>query len=440
MQLVLFIQFKVSTFRLRTGAVADDKKRRSPIGERRSRNVGERLFRKFVLVFQRTRSIVNLHVDVAGVRLYVHTGQIGIAQHGEIAAVLALVPEFVTVDMGRQHQVDARTVENRDEQPRHLRAAVPAAGSRRHVAEDDAHGGALEIGLLDHARQPLGLLGTEIVGTHQIHVADVAVGLVFAAVEHDEVDGPLTERKVRTPRRRRKVVHPLHGERTAVLMVAARHVERRIGGEELRRRGEVVIHQLALGVDRRGHVAVEADEVVLAGLHVLVENAQDRVVLVHVVHHREGDLALRAVERRHLEGLVPQDVAAEALAEDDALAAFVHQHAVLHHPVTVGGGGFESAHRHHMELSDRTAAVEHLIVFRTFGVVEMRTVVGCDLDPRDGVDVGGPNHRELPLAHRLEVGAGDDMHRRLRGGRHRQREQEGCQKKVEKSFHFREYV
>ena len=63
----------------------------------------------------------------------------------------------------------------------------------------------------------------------------------------------------------------------------------------------------------------------------------------------------------------------------------------------------------------------------------------CDLDPRDGVDVGGPNHRELPLAHRLEVGAGDDMHRRLRGGRHRQREQEGCQK-VEKSFHFREYV
>jgi len=44
-------------------------------------------------------------------------------------------------------------------------------------------------------------------------------------------------------------------------------------------------------------------------------------------------------------------------------------------------------------------------------------IVGCDLDPRDGVDVGGPNHRELPLAHRLEVGAGDDMHRRLRGGR-----------------------
>ena len=163
-------------------------------------------------------------------------------------------------------------------------------------------------------------------------------------------------------------------------------------------------------------------------------------MLVHVVHHREGDLALRAVERRHLEGLVPQDVAAEALAEDDALAAFVHQHAVLHHPVTVGGGRFESAHRHHMELADRTAAVEHLIVFRPFGVVEMRTVVGCDLDPRDGVDVGGPNHRELPLAHRLEVGAGDDMHRRLRGGRHRQREQEGCQKKVEKSFHFREYV
>ena len=73
MQLVLFIQFKVSTFRLRTGAVANDKKRRSPIGERRSRNVGERLFRKFVLVFQRTRSVVNLHVDVAGVRLYVHT-------------------------------------------------------------------------------------------------------------------------------------------------------------------------------------------------------------------------------------------------------------------------------------------------------------------------------------------------------------------------------
>ena len=71
------------------------------------------------------------------------------------------------------------------------------------------------------------------------------------------------------------------------------------------------------GVDRGGHVAVEADEVVFARRGVLVKHLEDRIVLVHVVDHREKDLFLRGVERGHLVRLVLENVGAEAFAENE---------------------------------------------------------------------------------------------------------------------------
>ena len=106
-------------------------------------------------------------------------------------------------------------------------------------------------------------------------------------------------------------------------------------------------------------------------------------------------------------------VAAVAFAQNDPFVAFVAEHGLLHDAVTVGLARFESADANPV-LSAQTPPPEvRVVIFGAFGCIEMRSVVGCRLDPRRRVRRCRPDYGESVLGHILEIGASGDACRGL---------------------------
>ena len=145
--------------------------------------------------------------------------------------------------MPAEHDIDLGLVENRHEQPADLLFAVPTAlAARDHVQEYHVQR-SFAVGVAGHhLPQPFGLLRAVGVRGGQSVVADVAVGFVFAAVEHQEEDRTLPEGGVGFAGRGGEVVEVAVRRRPAVFMVAARGEDRDAGRrEQLRGRVEVSV-------------------------------------------------------------------------------------------------------------------------------------------------------------------------------------------------------
>ena len=189
-------------------------------------------------------------------------------------------------------------------------------------------------------------------------------------------------------------------------MVAAHGGQRNArGSENLRRRREAGIPERLRGLDLSGQVAVQADEIGLLLRSAADQQAEDRVARMDVVDDPEIDLLLRRIERCDGVGLVFEDVAAESLVEDDALVAFVEDDAPLHDAVTVGRAGFQSADAHAVHASDALASEVRIAEFRTFGGIEVRTVVRGQLHPSGGIRRRTPYDGEAFVGHVQQIGA-----------------------------------
>ena len=79
-----------------------------------------------------------------------------------------------------------------------------------------------------------------------------------------------------------------------------------------------------------------------------------------------------------------------------------------------------------MQGADGSASELCLTDLAPFGVVEVRTVVGGDLDPRHGVDICSPHYGELPFTDGLKIRPVRNADRRLRPCRKRHDQQQGC--------------
>ena len=176
--------------------------------------------------------------------------------------------------MAAQHQIDTRTVEDRQELLRHIQIAVPCVlDLRGNMVEDDPSFGVLPLITLHHALEPFGLLVQIRLRAEPSLVLDVAVHLVLAAVHHKEEELAVLERVVRSVLREVKIFRDPEGVPASELVVAADHEERGLVGEQVAGRLEVVPDDLLAVGQVGGHVSVEQNEVELLVLLLVSEQS-----------------------------------------------------------------------------------------------------------------------------------------------------------------------
>ncbi len=144
--------------------------------------------------------------------------------------------------MAAQHQIDTRTVEDRQELLRHIQIAVPCVlDLRGNMVEDDPSFGVLPLITLHHALEPFGLLVQIRLRAEPSLVLDVAVHLVLAAVQHQKQELAIFKGVVGAVLREVEIFRDPEGLLASVLVVAAGHKQRSLGREEVAgRRGTPV--------------------------------------------------------------------------------------------------------------------------------------------------------------------------------------------------------
>ena len=325
---------------------------------------------------------------------------------------------MVAVVVAAEHQVDAFADEFGDEQLADLLLAVPAVLlARDHVHQYDAHGGRPEFVAVDDLFQPFGLLSAVCVPVAHAVIAEIVVGFVLTAVEHDEEGRAAAERVVGLAGRRGEIVEPMLRISAAVLVVAARHGERNARGrEDVRCRREAGIPERLLGLGLAGQVAVQADEIRTGLGGVPDQQLENGVAGVDVVDHPEIDFFLRRVEGPDGVGLAPEHFAAVPVVEDDALVALVQDDSPLHDAVAVGRAGPESFDPHLVHASDAAKSEVRVVIPGPLGRVEVRSVHRGEFDPADGVVHRVPDDREAVFGDIQYIGSVGDAHRRRHGG------------------------
>ena len=197
-------------------------------------------------------------------------------------------------------------------------------------------------------------------------------------------------------------------------MVAARGDDRNARrGEDAPDRSQITVVQRLFGLDAAHHVAVQTHEVRTGFRGVGDQAPQDRVARMDIVHDPEVDALLSGVERPDRIGFVTENVASVTVAEDHADVAFVADDALLHDPISVGGVRRKPVHADAVQVPDRAAPLEGLVIFRAFAGVEMAPVVGGYLHPGCRVGRRGPHDGETRGGYLLYIGGLCDADRSL---------------------------
>ena len=167
----------------------------------------------------------SFEVDAPAVGLHDEFVAVRIDEDRKVRAAASVVDPAVAVVVPAEHDIDLGLVENRHEQPADLLFAVPTAlAARDHVQEYHVQR-SFAVGVAGHhLPQPFGLLRAVGVRGGQSVVADVAVGFVFAAVEHQEEYRTLPEGVVGFAGRGGEVVE------VAVRRLSLIHISSNFGG------------------------------------------------------------------------------------------------------------------------------------------------------------------------------------------------------------------
>ena len=235
------------------------------------------------------------------------------------------------------------------------------------------------------------LIGAVAVEVGQPVIFDVAVGLVFSAVHHDEKYGPLAECVIRFAGRGGEVVEVMIREQAARFVVAACEQERDFGGEQFGRTAQKAVDQLLFAAHVVDHVAVEKDEVALLFFDVRQQRRQHVAVFMDVVDHGERYALLRGVPRFEAVRFFAVDVRADRLSVAD-FVRLQFGHFARAYSVAVKRGGLQSGDPHRMQSSHRPFAELGLVILRAFFGVEVVFAVGCGFDPRQRVGGGSPDY------------------------------------------------
>ena len=76
----------------------------------------------------------------------------------------------------------------------------------------------------------------------------------------------------------------------------------------------------------------------------------------------------------------------------------------VHHAITISRTGLKAIHDHLVDLTYREHSVSAcIIIFVTFLVIEMRTVVWCHFHPCHSIDIGRPYYSKTCLCHTLDI-------------------------------------
>ena len=192
-------------------------------------------------------------------------------------------------------------------------------------------------------------------------------------------------------------------------MVAAAEVERSVRSEKFGRGVHVVHADLGHAVDSRGHVAVEADEIVLV-LGVLEKYLHHGIMLVHVIHHGELDLVIFKSLCGNF-GRPFLQIQPVTLVVEDSGSVLLRENALAHHAVPVCGAWLQAGDRDFVERTDRLPAHSSEVeIFRSLHIVEIRTVVRSQFNPTYSRPVRGPDHRETVLRDILQIRAAVYLH------------------------------
>ena len=354
-----------------------------------------------------------LFLDDEAVGLF--AGGVRVDDEREADAVRAGGVADVFVQVGREVDVGPGFVEHGDEFAGDVEFAVPPA-ERGHVADDDLEGRLAVEFAAQRPAQPFGLPGAVVVVGRDAVVFDVAVGLVFAAVEHDEADRALAEHVEEFFAARVEIVFERRRQCAACFVVATAVVGRYGAGEELDGAVHEAAEHLFLVVEGRDHVAVEEDEV--GRVHVaLPDELFEQVVLsVDVIDHGERDGGLGAVVRAEGEGFAAIDVGGRHVAVGDAVA-LVRRHLLHADAVAVARAGFEARQPDGVDAARALDADVGVVGLGAFLGIEVRAVVGRRLHPTHRRVVGDPDEGGLVLAHVLQVGAVNDSDAGQQGAR-----------------------
>ena len=95
------------------------------------------MYRELIRMHHLPLLVVNIAGDGLGVDIDVHAGLVGVAQDGEVTtgSLVTGLPEFISMDMRTEHDIDACFVQNRSVETVDLGTAMPAFGRGRHVQE-----------------------------------------------------------------------------------------------------------------------------------------------------------------------------------------------------------------------------------------------------------------------------------------------------------------
>ena len=219
-------------------------------------------------------SVVDPDGDLFGVHGDLHPLPLAVGDHRECGVGRSNFAERVLVHVAAQHQIDTRTVEDRQELLRHIQIAVPCVlDLRGNMVEDDPSFGVLPLITLHHALEPFGLLVQIRLRAEPSLVLDVAVHLVLAAVQHQEQELAIFEGVVGAVLREVEIFRDPQRVPASELVVAAGHEERSLVGEQVAGRDRSVPDDLLAVGQVGGHVSVEQNEVELLVLLLVREQS-----------------------------------------------------------------------------------------------------------------------------------------------------------------------
>ena len=228
--------------------------------------------------------------------------------------------------VSRQHHVDVRIVQDRQEQLLEVNVAVPGSVPERDVQQHDAGRGIAELLRGDRFAQPGSLLLAVCVVSPQPAVFDIRIRFVLTAVEH--------EHRHRSGHVEFVVAAPDLGEilleevgiDSARFVVAAVVEDRRLGGEGPDRGVDEIAVELSGAFGAVRHVAVEGHEVDLCEVDRAAEPGHVVGPPVDVVQNDEREVASRRGEGAERERLARVDVRCRDVAVIDLVVVFPLAH------------------------------------------------------------------------------------------------------------------